>query len=134
MKTEIIIKELAFKAIRSSGPGGQHVNKVSSKIVLSFDVLNSEGLSEDEKELLNKKWKSRLTNLNNLNLSCDENRSQHRNKEIVIERFLTLLKAGISVPKKRRPTKPSKGSVKRKMKSKVKQSQKKNLRKKPDMD
>lgn len=134
MKTEIIIKELAFKAIRSSGPGGQHVNKVSSKIMLSFNVINSEGLSEDEKELLNKKWKSRLTNLNNLNLSCDENRSQHRNKEIVIERFLTLLKAGLTVPKSRRLTKPRKGSIKRKKESKVKQSQKKNLRKRPDID
>ena len=61
MNTESILKELNFKATRSSGPGGQHVNKTSSKIELSFDLENTLSLSESEKELLKTKLSSKLT-------------------------------------------------------------------------
>ena len=87
MDTENIIKELTFKAIRSGGAGGQHVNKVSSKVVLFFDISKSENLRDEEKELLTKNLRSRLTKDNILILSCGESRSQHKNKEIVIDRF-----------------------------------------------
>ena len=132
-KTEII-KELNFKAIRSSGAGGQHVNKVSSKIELSFDLLNSNEFSDEQKELLLKNLSTRLTKDAVLILTCDQSRSQHKNKELAIKRFLRLIKQGLIIPKKRKPTKPTKASVKRKMESKLKQGQKKALRKKPPLE
>lgn len=129
-----IIKELNFKAIRSSGAGGQHVNKVSSKIELTFNLENSNSISEKQKEFLKAKLQSKLTKENNLILFCDETRSQHRNKELVIKRFLNLLKTNLIRPKKRRPTKPTRASVKRKAESKKRTSVKKALRKKPKLD
>ena len=134
MNTENIIKELQFKAIRSSGAGGQHVNKTSSQIELTFDLENSNSLSDKEKELLKVKLASRLTKENLLILSCQETRSQHRNKNIAIQRFLELLKTNLIRPKKRKATKPSKASIKRKAENKKRISVKKVLRKKPKLD
>ena len=134
MNPSEILKELKFKAVRSSGAGGQHVNKVSSKIELSFDVLTSKNLSEEEKEIISKKLSNRLTKNNILILFCDESRSQHRNKEIVIQRFLELIKQSLRKEKIRKATKPSKASIKRKAENKRRQALKKSLRKKPNTD
>ncbi|WP_299012557.1 alternative ribosome rescue aminoacyl-tRNA hydrolase ArfB [uncultured Polaribacter sp.] len=134
MNTENITKELQFKAIRSSGAGGQHVNKVSSKIELSFDLENSNALSEEEKLRLKSKLASKLTKENVLILFCEETRSQHKNKELAIKRFLTLLKTSLIKPKKRRPTKPSRSVIKKRSESKLRNSVKKALRKKPKSD
>ncbi|PRX56822.1 alternative ribosome rescue aminoacyl-tRNA hydrolase ArfB [Flagellimonas meridianipacifica] len=134
MDQGIIIKELQFKAVRSSGPGGQHANKVSSKIELSFDVDASLGLSPEEKQRICLKLRSRLTAEKILKLNCEESRSQHKNKELVTKRFFLLLKKALEVPKKRKPTKPSKSSVEQRLKSKRKQSNKKINRKRPDLD
>ena len=134
MNSETIIKELNFKAIRSSGAGGQHVNKTSSKVELTFDLENSTALSENEKELLKMKLSSKLTNENLLILFCDETRSQHRNKELVIKRFLDVLKSSLIRPKKRRPTKPSKSSILKNTEKNKRNSLKKILRKKPTFD
>ena len=134
MNVSEIIKELNFKAIRSSGAGGQHVNKVSSKIELTFDLENSKALSDREKEFLKTKLSSKLTKDNNLILFCDETRSQHRNKDLAIKRFLELLKTNLIRPKNRRKTKPTKGSIKRKTENKKRVSVKKALRKKPKLD
>jgi len=129
-----IIKELKFKAVRSSGSGGQHVNKVSSKIELTFDLENSNSLSEFEKEILKTKLSSRLTKEKILILFCEETRSQHRNKGIAIKRFLELIKTLLIRPKKRRPSKPSLSSIKKKTEHKKRTSIKKALRKKPRLD
>lgn len=134
MNTTEIIKELNFKAIRSSGAGGQHVNKTSSKIELTFDLENSNSLSEQEKERLKLKLSSKLTNQNTFVLFCEETRSQHRNKDLAIKRFLELIKTNLIRPKKRRPTKPSKNSIKRNTVRKKRISLKKALRKKPKLD
>ena len=134
MGIENLIKELSFKATRSSGAGGQHVNKVSSKVELTFDLENSKEFSDEEKELLLKKLVTRLTKENVLILQCGESRSQHKNKEIVIKRFLDLITAGLIRPKKRKKTKPSKGAVQKRLTSKKKLSEKKTKRKKPDLD
>ena len=133
METEIILKELKFKAVRSSGAGGQHVNKVSSKIELTFDLENSSGFTDDEKELLLRNLKTRLTKENLLLLNCDESRSQHKNKEIVIKRFLKIIMSGLIIPKKRKATKPSKTSIKKRLEKKKKQAYKKILRNKPEI-
>ena len=134
MNTENILKELNFKATRSSGAGGQHVNKTSSKIELTFDLENSLSLSENEKELLKAKLSSKLTKENVLILFCKETRSQHRNKDIAIKRFLGVLKTNLMRPKRRRITKPSKGAMTRRVETKKRTSFKKILRKKPRLD
>ncbi len=90
MDSEKIISEVTFKAVRSSGPGGQNVNKVSSKVVLSFDLLASKCLSDEEKTLLSEKFKTKLTSESILILTCDEDRSQLKNKEIITKRFLQI--------------------------------------------
>ena len=134
MDSTEILKELKFKAIRSSGAGGQHVNKVSSKIELTFDLENSTSLSDEEKELLKTKLSSKLTKEKILILFCDESRSQHRNKEIVIKRFLELLTKNLVIQKERKATKPSKASIRKRIESKQRISVKKALRKKPNFD
>lgn len=133
MIIENIIKELNFKAVRSSGSGGQHVNKVSSKIELFFDLQNSFELTLEEKELLLKNLRSKFSKEHILILTCDESRSQHKNKEIVIKRFAELITNGLKVPKKRKPTKPSKSSIKKRLDKKKKQAYKKVLRNKPEI-
>ena len=134
MNATQIIKELKFKAVRSSGSGGQHVNKVSSKIELTYDLENSNSLSEFEKEVLKTKLSSRLTKEKILILFCEETRSQHRNKGIAIKRFLELINTLLIRPKKRRPSKPSLSSIKKKTEHKKRTSIKKALRKKPRLD
>jgi ribosome-associated protein len=134
MNVEFLIKELKFKAVRSSGAGGQHVNKVSSKVELIFDLQNSKELSFEEKELLLKNLKAKLTKEGIILLQCDESRSQHKNKELVIKRFLTLITNGLKVPKKRKATKPTKSSIKKRLEKKKKLAYKKAYRKRPDLD
>lgn len=102
MKTEVLIAELSFKAIRSSGPGGQHVNKTASKVEVSFDLENSEALSETEKERLRLKLSTKISSEGIIMLQCGETRSQHRNKAIVIERLVGLLQQNLKVPKPRK--------------------------------
>ncbi len=131
MNTSIIINELQFKAVRSSGAGGQHVNKVSSKVELSFDIAGSNGLTENEKMMLTQKLSSKITNAGTLLLQCGESRSQHRNKELVIKRLLDILKVNLHIPKKRKPTKPSKTAIKKRLEKKQKQALKKASRRKP---
>jgi len=130
---EAILHELTFKAIRSSGSGGQHVNKVSSKVELTFNLSESLLFDDDQKERLLSKLQHRLTKEGVLILQCGESRSQHKNKEIIIKRFLVLIKDALKVPKKRKPTKVPKSVIKKRLKSKRKQSEKKVNRQKPDL-
>ncbi|WP_338647148.1 alternative ribosome rescue aminoacyl-tRNA hydrolase ArfB [Flavobacterium sp. KS-LB2] len=132
MEIEKIISELSFKAVRSSGAGGQNVNKVSSKVVLTFDLKNSKALTEDEKFLVKTKLSSRLTTDAVLVLNCDEDRSQFRNKEIVIKRFLELIKNALFIPKERKPTKIPKSVIRKRIKDKKSLSDVKKNRRKPD--
>lgn len=134
MNTELMLKELKFKAVRSGGAGGQHVNKVSSKVELTFDLENSESLNEEEKALLVQKLKSKLTKENILLLQCDESRSQHKNKEIAIDRFLNIVSGGLKVQKPRKETKPSKSSILKRLKKKKKTAFKKALRNKANFE
>lgn len=134
MKTATLIKELSFKAVRSSGAGGQHVNKVSSKVVLFFNITHSEALTEDEKGLLIKGLASKLNSEQTLILNCDETRSQHKNKELVIVRFLEIIRKGLVVQKPRKRTKVPKRVVQKRLDTKKKQSDKKIHRKRPDVE
>ena len=134
MEAENIKNELTFRAIRSGGAGGQHVNKVSSKVVLFFDISKSEYLTQEEKEILNKNLHSRLTKNHILILSCDESRSQHKNKEIVVQRFILLMQSALKKPKRRIPTKAGKAIKAKRLASKKKIALKKSLRQKPKLD
>lgn len=133
MNTEIILTELSYKAVRSSGAGGQNVNKVSSKVVLTFDLKNSYAFEEEEKELALNKLKSKLTSEGILILNCDEDRSQLKNKEIVTKRFLELIKKSLVVPKERKATKIPRSVVEKRLKDKSSQSEIKQNRRKPDL-
>jgi ribosome-associated protein len=134
LKPEKIIAELQFKAVRSSGAGGQNVNKVSSKVVLSFDLKNSQALSEEEKMRLKTKLSSRLTSDFVLILNCDEDRSQLKNKAIVTKRFLDIITAGLHIPKIRKATKIPKSVIRKRIKDKKNVSDVKKNRRKPDLD
>ena len=134
MNFELLLSELTFKSIRSSGSGGQHVNKVSSKVELHFNLKNSRVLSDNQKERLLTSLKTRLTKDKILVLQCDESRSQYRNKVLVIKRFVELIKKGLKVPKKRKPTKVPKSAIKKRLQSKRIQSERKASRKKPDLE
>jgi ribosome-associated protein len=134
LEAEKIISELHFKAVRSSGAGGQNVNKVSSKVVLTFDIMPSQGLSEKEKELLQTNLASRLTTDFILILNCDEDRSQIKNKEIVIKRFLQLIKKALIIPKERKATKVPKSVIRKRIKDKKNISDIKKSRKKPNLE
>lgn len=134
MNKEDLLKELKFKAIRSSGPGGQNVNKVASKVVLSFDLSNSLALTDEEKEQFMQTMQTKLTKEGMLILSADDTRSQLENKQIVVERFLAMIIEGIKKPKKRKRTKPSKAAVENRLTEKAKKSRQKSFRKKPDVD
>ena len=134
METEEIISELQYKAVRSSGAGGQNVNKVSSKVVLTFDLKNSQALSEEEKAFLENKLASRLTSEQILILNCDEDRSQLKNKAIITKRFLDIISAGLVVPKIRKATKVPKSVIRKRIKDKKNLSEIKKSRRKPNME
>ncbi|WP_370453638.1 alternative ribosome rescue aminoacyl-tRNA hydrolase ArfB [Flavobacterium sp. 102] len=126
-----MLTELQFKAVRSSGSGGQNVNKVSSKVVLTFDLKNSKALEEEEKELLSTKLATRLTSEQILILNCDEDRSQLKNKTIITKRFLELISKALIVPKKRKATKTPRSVIEKRIKAKRNLSEIKQNRRKP---
>ena len=132
MEIEKLLSELNYKAVRSSGAGGQNVNKVSSKVVLTFDLSASKALSDEQKELITTKIASRLTSENSLILNCDEDRSQLKNKAIVTKRFLEIIKKALIVPKIRKASKIPKSVIRKRIKYKKNLSLTKQLRRKPD--
>ena len=134
METQKIISELQYKAVRSSGAGGQNVNKVSSKVVLTFDLNASDALNEEEKERIKLKLASRLTSEDILILNCDEDRSQLKNKSIVTKRFLEKIKNALVIPKIRKATKIPKSVIRKRIKDKKNVSEIKQNRRKPNHD
>lgn len=118
MDLDKIKSELSYKAVRSSGAGGQNVNKVSSKVILTFDILQSNGLSNSEKELLKSKLKPRLTSEYILMLNGEEDRSQIKNKALVTKRFFEILKIALTIPKQRKATKIPRSVIEKRIKAK----------------
>jgi len=99
--------ELHFQFSRSSGPGGQHVNRTASQVELTFDVLGSSSLNEAQRARVLSKLKSYIDTRGILHLTSQTTRSQHRNRDEVVERFALLLQRALHVPKRRIPTRPS---------------------------
>ena len=129
---QLIKSELIFTTSRSSGPGGQNVNKVNSKVTLKWDIAHSEILTEEEREVITKKLASRMTIDGVLMLTSQDNRSQIQNKEEAIKKLETLLVKAFEKKKKRKATKPSKGAVQNRMEKKKKNAEKKQWRQKID--
>lgn len=120
--------ELRFTYVRSSGPGGQNVNKVNSKAVLRWRVVANASVPEDVRGRFTARHRSRLTVDGELIVSSDRYRDQGRNVEDCLDKLKALLLEVASAPKKRRPTKPSRASRERRLKTKSEHSAKKQSR------
>lgn len=130
LTNELLGSEIVFTTSRSSGPGGQNVNKVNSKVTLKFDVTYSTLLTEDEKAILLSKLSRHLTKEGVLLLTAQDKRSQLENKEAVLLKFDRLLAKAFEKKKVRKSTKPSKGAIQKRIKSKKELSEKKKWRQK----
>jgi ribosome-associated protein len=115
---ECLIREVDFRTSRSSGPGGQHVNKTESRVELLWSPQESNCLTEEQKMLVASQLSSRITDEGVLILASEKYRSQHRNKADVTERFLDLVTNSLVPVKKRRPTRPTRTSVEKRIRSK----------------
>lgn len=132
--TRIDRGELAFSASRASGPGGQNVNKVNSRVSLRFDLDGSPSLDARQKRRLHEKLATRITRDGILHLHAQKHRSQAANRELLVERFVELVAAALRRPKKRKATRPSKAARRRRLEAKRRRSRLKADRGRPSPD
>ena len=123
--------EVHYRTTRSSGPGGQHVNKAETQVELLFDVARSPSLSEAQRQRILSQLRNLIDQDGMLHLTAQSERSQLRNREIVTARFREALAAALRVPKKRRPTRPTAASKTRRVEGKKRRGQIKQLRRSP---
>lgn len=121
--------EFAFSASRSSGPGGQNVNKVNTRVELRFSVFSSAFLTADEKQKIHIKLKNRINSEGELILTAQSERSQWRNREKVLAKFFELIETALTPTKRRIKTSPTSSSRIKRLENKKKMSLKKQLRK-----
>lgn len=131
---EIPHSEFEFTASRSSGPGGQHVNKTSSKILLRWNIFSSSSLSGEQKQILLKNLKHRLINQEEVLIQVDSSRSQHANKAEALKKLREIIIVGLKKQKKRLATKASKAQKQARLADKKHRSLLKRLRKFPKID
>ncbi|MEN8201558.1 MAG: alternative ribosome rescue aminoacyl-tRNA hydrolase ArfB [Bacteroidota bacterium] len=131
---ECLKKELNYRTSRSSGPGGQHVNKTESRVELLWHLQKSECLDEAQKNLVYKRLHSRISDEGWLILGCEKHRSQHQNREEVTERFISLLLASLVPLKKRKATTPTRTSIEKRISNKKIRGEVKRSRRKPPED
>lgn len=122
------LSELRFTASRSSGPGGQHVNKTSSRMTLSFDIGASAALNSWQKRRLHQQLPTRINREGILSMHAQKHRSQGANRELLTARFVELLEAALTPPKRRRKTRPTRSSVERRLEQKKMRSRVKRRR------
>ena len=127
-------KELKYTPIKSSGPGGQNINKNSTAVSLHFDILNSKSLSNDLKDKLLQKPNKYLTKSGKIIIKVNTNKSQSKNKSDAILRLITFFRNAMTNEKKRIKTSPKKLSIQKRLDDKKKNSFKKKLRKKPNYE
>jgi ribosome-associated protein len=127
---DILYSEFIFSASRSSGPGGQNVNKVNSKVTLEWNVVQSLLVSEEDKTIILHKLSSHITKEGVIQLTSQEARSQLQNKEAVIKKLQDLLTRAFIKKKTRKPTKPSKAAKLKRVLQKKQHGEKKKWRQK----
>ena len=120
--------ELTYRATRSGGPGGQHVNTSSSRVELAWDVGASPSLTDEQRARIQEKLANRINSEGVLLMSSSEQRSQHQNRELVTARFAELVAQTLVVPKKRIKTKPSRAAKEARLDEKKKRSAVKKMR------
>lgn len=120
--------ELTYKATRSGGPGGQHVNTSSTRVELTWDVAGSPSLSDEQRARIREKLANRISGEGVLLLAASEHRSQHQNREAVTERFVELVRRALVVPKPRKKSRPSKAAREARLKAKRHRSEIKRMR------
>ncbi len=130
MKTDALINELKFSTARSSGSGGQHVNKTETKVELIFDIDNSEILREREKNVLYQNLANRISKNGLLRMSSQVKRSQVLNKKVVIQKFIDTIQHALKPQKKRIPTRKSRAVNEKRLKNKRVKADIKEMRKK----
>ncbi len=128
-----LIGELIFKTSRSSGPGGQHVNKVNTRVELRFKIAESKLINEEQKQILLKKLQSKLSQQGELIVVSQKGRSQLQNKEEAIRKFYEIIEKALKPVKKRTATKPTKTSKEKRIQEKKQLSEKKSRRGKIDL-
>jgi Protein chain release factor B len=129
LKKRNLETEFLYSASRSGGPGGQNVNKVSSKVELRFSVILTSLFSETEKEIIFKKLRNKINNEGELILVSQTERTQLMNKKVVTEKFYELLSKALTLPKKRNPTRPTLSSKIKRLEGKRNRGIVKKLRK-----
>ncbi|MBL7842408.1 MAG: aminoacyl-tRNA hydrolase [Cyclobacteriaceae bacterium] len=127
-----LFHELIFTTSRSSGPGGQNVNKVNSKVTLKWNVQQSNAISDEQREILLIKLRTHLTKEGVLLLTAQEKRSQLQNKEEALQKLDQLLKKAFAIRKTRKATKPSKTATQKRIQEKKQRGEKKQWRKRID--
>jgi ribosome-associated protein len=128
-----IDNELMFSYTRSSGPGGQNVNKVNTRVELRFSVITSDCLSLIEKEMVLKKLHKKINNVGELIIVSQSERSQLRNRQNAMDKFFLLLARALTPPKRRKPTAPTNSSREKRLESKRITSEKKQIRRRTDL-
>ncbi|MFO7652698.1 MAG: alternative ribosome rescue aminoacyl-tRNA hydrolase ArfB [Candidatus Krumholzibacteriia bacterium] len=131
-RVAIPLAEIALVASRSSGPGGQHVNKAETRIQLRWNLLESAVLTDRDRDLAATRLASRLTREGELVLECESHRSQKRNRDECLERLAEIMRAALHRDPPRRKTRPTKASEERRIQEKKRRGQIKRLRKEPD--
>jgi ribosome-associated protein len=126
--TAIPLDEIEVRASRSSGPGGQHANKTSSRIEASFDVTASQALTDAQKRRITSRLGPRVVAV------AQDGRSQARNRELALQRLADRLSGALAVPRPRRATRPTQASVQRRLAEKRRQAQRKTQRRPPQDD
>jgi ribosome-associated protein len=134
MDWEKIITELDFRTSRSSGAGGQHVNKTETRVEVLFDINSSAGLIQEEKDLIFQKLSNRINEEGILSVTSQKSRSQLDNKENAIEKLQNLMVKALTPRTVRKKTKPSKTSIEERLAEKKLQAEKKEMRKRPSKD
>lgn len=129
LKSRNFESEFVYSTSRSSGPGGQNVNKVNTKVELRFSISNTMLLSDEEKELIFRKLAKKINGEGEIIMVAQSERTQLKNKNLVTEKFYILISAALSVPPKRRSTRPTVASVKKRLDEKRSMGIKKKLRK-----
>ena len=117
--------ELSVQVSCSSGPGGQHVNKTSTKVTLRWNIATSQALSEKQRQQIRSKLGSRINKNQELVVHCDSSRSQHKNHETARKKLQDLLVKAMHKPKPRKKTRPTRASIERRLKAKKIRSQRK---------